>query len=204
MSDLCPCHWSGCGCDTPRERDDFLLNQAQPHVCSMLCPSTRKGDEPWVHHGLCEAITERLRGVDGGPLAQLQADKTDALSPAPPASSPPEPPPSRGSGPIVNGGPGHYDAPKTWAKGAASSPPERSEGWQPIETAPKDRTMLLLWAGGEHVIGYFETGKEWLTSQEGFNDWTTGAVTTTSGYDCGFNRIRPTHWMALPPEPSNG
>jgi hypothetical protein len=64
--------------------------------------------------------------------------------------------------------------------------------------------MLLLWAGGEHVIGYFETGKEWLTSQEGFNDWTTGAVTTTSGYDCGFNRIRPTHWMALPPEPSNG
>jgi hypothetical protein len=204
MSDLCPCHWSGCGCDTPRERDDFLLNQAQPHVCSMLCPSTRKGDEPWVHHGLCEAITERLRGVDGGPLAQLQADKTDALSPAPPASSPPEPPPSRGSGPIVNGGPGYYDAPKTWAKGVASSPPERSEGWQPIETAPKDGTRVDLCA------------KAWLPAFDRFESrrfpdcvWMKGdPMCNRSPYWLNLDKDwYPTHWIplpALPPEPSNG
>ena len=47
------------------ERLEFLLTQSQPHVCSLLCPSTRRGDEPWVHHNLChnlcEALTERLR-----------------------------------------------------------------------------------------------------------------------------------------------
>jgi hypothetical protein len=71
--------------------------------------------------------------------------------------------------------------------------------WQPIETAPRDGTKVLLWVHDDYVLGYFETAKEWKNSETGFNAWTTGPV-TQGGYDCGFERIgQPTHWAALRP-----
>ncbi len=60
--------------------------------------------------------------------------------------------------------------------------------WQPIETAPKDGTEILLTSGigtpvrSPHFIGYFiaRTGKWW-------NMW-QGAP----------HYLEPTHWMPLP------
>jgi hypothetical protein len=78
----------------------------------------------------------------------------------------------------------------------ASSPPERSEGWQPIETAPKDGTAVLGYVPGRQgffsrqdvaVVAWIET--RWQSVNSGH--WLTSDVT---------------HWMPLPapPEPSNG
>ena len=68
--------------------------------------------------------------------------------------------------------------------------------WQPIETAPKDGTEVLLW------------GRYWSDSQglfsrphvgsyvENLERWQVGV----SHHDYRF-RVRPTHWMPLPPPP---
>jgi hypothetical protein len=99
-----------------------------------------------------------------------QPANTDALSPAPPASS----------------------------------PPERSEGWQPIETAPKDGTRVDLCA------------KAWLPAFDRFESrrfpdcvWMKGdPMCNRSPYWLNLDKDwYPTHWIplpALPPEPSNG
>lgn len=71
--------------------------------------------------------------------------------------------------------------------------------WKPIETAPKDRD-ILLWNGDEYCIGWWETAKEF---NEPFNDWCKGDAGAGTGYDCGFDRVHnPTHWMPLPPAPT--
>jgi hypothetical protein len=86
----------------------------------------------------------------------------------------------------------------------ASSPPERSEGWQPIETAPKDGTRVDLCA------------KSWLPAFDRFESkrfpdcvWMKGdPMCNRSPYWLNLAKDwHPTHWMplpALPPEPSNG
>ena len=38
----------------------YLLEQAAPHVCSLLCPSVKYDDKPWQHVELCQAITKAL------------------------------------------------------------------------------------------------------------------------------------------------
>lgn len=82
------------------------------------------------------------------------------------------------------------------------SPVARAGEWQPIETAPKDGTELLLW-NGEHIIGWWETGREFRGSDH-FNDWSFG-YETVSGYDAGFKRVnKPTHWQPLPEPPEQG
>lgn len=37
-----------------------LLAKAQPHVCSMLCPSVKREGDPWTHKDLCTHITAAL------------------------------------------------------------------------------------------------------------------------------------------------
>jgi hypothetical protein len=86
----------------------------------------------------------------------------------------------------------------------ASSPPERSEGWQPIETAPKDGTRVDLCA------------KAWLPAFDRFESrrfpdcvWMKGdPMCNRSPYWLNLDKDwYPTHWIplpALPPEPSNG
>lgn len=59
--------------------------------------------------------------------------------------------------------------------------------WQPIETAPKDGTSILLWG-------------DWLKTpcvDNGSEDGTFGAFTSQTGYES----VHPTHWMPLPKPP---
>ena len=68
-----------------------------------------------------------------------------------------------------------------------------TQEWQPIETAPKDGTLVLLYAQGTLASGVYEAG-DWyfwegeIVDCEGrLNHWIKG--------------FGPTHWMPLPPPP---
>lgn len=70
-------------------------------------------------------------------------------------------------------------------------------GWQPIETGPRDETLILLWAWGEYKLGFWGISPDPYK----FEGWTTG-WRTVSGYDVGFDPIGDaTHWMPLPEPP---
>jgi len=65
------------------------------------------------------------------------------------------------------------------------------EGWQPIETAPKDdKVMVLLywphWCSRRAIIGYWANGYGWC-ADEALSD----------------QGIDPTHWMPLPQPPAS-
>jgi hypothetical protein len=71
-------------------------------------------------------------------------------------------------------------------------------GWQPIETAPKDGTEILIWDG------------TWVhTTVRVFNDWlgSSGGVPffdddgSDREYAPGHLYLAPTHWMPLPEPP---
>lgn len=75
----------------------------------------------------------------------------------------------------------------------ASSPAGAdSSRWQPIETAPRDGTQILV---GVWVAGYFKGSESrwscWTIGQHGSGDF---------GCD-GEWGDEPTHWMPLPPPP---
>lgn len=62
--------------------------------------------------------------------------------------------------------------------------------WQPIETAPKDGTNILIHELGDTFVAW------WLN---GLERWVDGKWTEMDGwvtYD-------PTHWMPLPPPPED-
>jgi hypothetical protein len=69
--------------------------------------------------------------------------------------------------------------------------------WQPIETAPRDGTGLLLWADwrSEVCFGKFQTKKRGAFALQG---WT---LTFKDGYKLHGER-EPSHWMPLPPPPT--
>jgi hypothetical protein len=54
--------------------------------------------------------------------------------------------------------------------------------WRPIETAPRDGTLILMIKDGNHMIGY------WLNDPPMWIEWCVG-------------QVNPTHWMPLPPPP---
>ena len=69
--------------------------------------------------------------------------------------------------------------------------------WQPIDTAPKDGTRVLLWDGRCVTCGGFDAlldenfpGKEW---QGMARYWGSSSYFILS--------IRPTHWMQMPEPP---
>jgi len=62
--------------------------------------------------------------------------------------------------------------------------------WQPIETAPRDGTRLLL------LLGNGEVFSGWAQHSGGFY---RNQRFHTDGSDIGF--INPTHWMQLPAPP---
>jgi hypothetical protein len=69
--------------------------------------------------------------------------------------------------------------------------------WQPIETAPKDGTTVLLWVRGitHPVVAFWQVGG--IISEDGF--WLHFLL---GQFD--FVEVKdPTHWMPLPtpPEP---
>lgn len=75
--------------------------------------------------------------------------------------------------------------------------------WQPIETAPKDDTPVLLWGlfAGEisgiskapgMEIGYYTGGGDYASQ---------GFLWATTGGDAYAVWCKPTHWMPLPAPP---
>jgi hypothetical protein len=72
--------------------------------------------------------------------------------------------------------------------------------WQPIETAPKDGTHVLLWEeySTDPFVGYWLYGK-WSASHEHVDaegGW--DGATVIDNIQCDV-----THWMPLPPPPSS-
>jgi hypothetical protein len=64
------------------------------------------------------------------------------------------------------------------------------EGWQPIETAPKDGTNLLM-CSGDH----------WMTTGS-WNKWRGEWCINAPGYPRYGYDEQPTHWQSLPASPS--
>lgn len=78
--------------------------------------------------------------------------------------------------------------------------------WQPIETAPKDGTVVLIYQGKEEcccaTAKYVDTSHKELevVGQKGkkvISEW----VEYTSGYWDADGFYDPTHWMPLPEPP---
>jgi hypothetical protein len=62
------------------------------------------------------------------------------------------------------------------------------DGWQPIETAPKDGTDVLVWAdGGQYVAAWCQY-------------FTAFKIAPTAEYD-NDPYVSATHWRPLPPSP---
>jgi hypothetical protein len=57
--------------------------------------------------------------------------------------------------------------------------------WQPIDTAPKDGTDVLIFCDDEIVIGSFAGGMWWFDQIR-------------------YEKHAPTHWMPLPAPPKKG
>jgi len=72
--------------------------------------------------------------------------------------------------------------------------------WQPIETAPKDGTVLDLWARREQTDKYERLADcHWC----GMTDWLGNEYDGWDGLSPGLHRTydNPTHWMPLPEPP---
>ena len=71
--------------------------------------------------------------------------------------------------------------------------------WQPIETAPRDKTTILVWCDGDcyavwWVPRYDADGEFW----NDFEGWGVSDNNNEPHPLCG----RPTHWMSLPAPPT--
>ena len=80
--------------------------------------------------------------------------------------------------------------------------------WQPIETAPKDGTRVMLWRGpanfgnrAEMVITEWHDGAwcwpDGVGSVSTHGEWTEDDI--LNGYE---DAVNFTHWMPLPPAPN--
>ena len=72
----------------------------------------------------------------------------------------------------------------------------RADGWQPMETAPKDGTRVLLWYEWHDlpVVGDFRHGRWWSVHSLG------GNLAHPNGMDWE-EVVRPTYWRPLPAPP---
>ena len=97
-----------------------------------------------------------------------------------------------------------------WYAWQARASQDRSAEWQPIETAPKDGTVIILARGCRVTVGHWEPerwpiGAEYHSSTgEYLGTFETGECIDAWWYseDGGFDDENlPTHWMPLPPPP---
>jgi hypothetical protein len=80
-----------------------------------------------------------------------------------------------------------------------------SEGWQPIETAPKDGTAIWLWADGA-FLGFCEPADPPFTQKDRW--FLKASFRRIDGrsdeiFGCYVHGASPTHWQPLPPPPEN-
>jgi hypothetical protein len=68
--------------------------------------------------------------------------------------------------------------------------------WQPIETAPKDGTAILIWPAQSSF-----TGDDTISYVVRWHDWKEAWI-EASGEE--YDTFYPTHWMPLPPPPKKG
>lgn len=80
---------------------------------------------------------------------------------------------------------------------AAALEAAREDAWQPIETAPKDGTRVLLWYEWNvlPVVGDFRHGRWWSVHSLG------GNLAYKQGMDLE-EVLRPTYWRPLPAPPA--
>ena len=72
-----------------------------------------------------------------------------------------------------------------------------STEWQPIETAPKDGTELLLYCGdrwGGIIVGHYG---DLLLLNDATDEWETETC-----WQSGLDKCRVTHWIPLPKPPA--
>lgn len=77
------------------------------------------------------------------------------------------------------------------------------QGWQPIETAPVNQSVLVYIPNAEHYgegiyrAIWIESNYEWLSPEQYPRHW------QTTGLHCGRDCCSqlPTHWMPLPEPP---
>jgi hypothetical protein len=77
---------------------------------------------------------------------------------------------------------------------APSPSPPGESGWQPIATAPKDGTMVMIYDQGDPTpiaVAY------WTTSV-----WVDGGAWVQEEHRSDTYTFNPTHWMPLPTPPS--
>lgn len=71
--------------------------------------------------------------------------------------------------------------------------------WQPIETAPRDGTYILLgWSVNPTKDGEFPKMSVGKSIDRDSGWW------LTAGWASSTVQMAPTHWMPLPPPPSEG
>ena len=70
--------------------------------------------------------------------------------------------------------------------------------WQPIETAPRDGTPLLLFSPAPDKWK-FAGGN----TTSGALIWVSGGWRETGGWRGDYHKDPPTHWMPLPDPPKN-
>lgn len=93
--------------------------------------------------------------------------------------------------------------------GADARQADLAGAWQPIETAPKDGTRVMLWRGfishgswSEMIIAEWHDG-EWLWPDPRENPSTHGEWTDYDLIDGYGDASGPTHWMPLPTPPAD-
>jgi hypothetical protein len=88
---------------------------------------------------------------------------------------------------LASGALGHTKA--AWSTHAKAAPPASAQAWQPIESAPKDGSSYLVWAGGvgmAHYVDCYQSGYPHKGPfSENLSAWKSMA----------------THWMPLPAAP---
>ena len=93
----------------------------------------------------------------------------------------------------------HFGIPRYMTK-QIRLPEKQSSGWQPIETAPKDGTRLIVFAHqyGTDYFGYCYFEK----FSDGSSGWLGGSFDTLP-HGSWTADLRPTHWlMPLPAPPA--
>ena len=69
--------------------------------------------------------------------------------------------------------------------------------WQPIETAPWDKEVLLTGSSG------YVTYKKFIINGYRVRDWHQGEWNDVTGTHLSETGWKPTHWMPLPPPPKD-